>query len=407
MGIGSIGELFIDLGFDVDPAKLKDFDAGIQSVEHHLLSLTAVATGSVIGLDVFVSKVADRATAMRQFGEQTGYSVQKLQEWALVINRTNPLVGLDAAKDKYKSFADYVTNINWGAGGGAILSQLGVDYFKGADPSQYLEQLSQKLPAFIAQFGRARAGMLLDQVGIGAGSIDALLTSAAQRHSMTDGLINSDAEIANIDRINQHIAALTQRWEKFESDLLDRWADPLIGQMNRVEAAMERWLPEIDKVAQALGGWQVVGEGVLTYFAGRWLIGMLGAIAKVGTAFLGLGSGVLGGVGAFVAAPAVGVGAAVGLDKLTGYGQWIADIVAPIPSLDQLRPKSAATIMRDTTPGPRPGDKDVTVTNSLTQHIHSTAEPGAVGRQAASMWDDWFQKQLDATSAGINLGVRY
>ncbi|MBZ5673712.1 MAG: hypothetical protein LAP61_05640 [Acidobacteriia bacterium] len=387
----NIGELFVSLGFDVDEQKLKDFDEGVRSLEKHMLSLTAVATGSVIGLDVFLTRVADRATAMKQFGDQTGYSTQALQEWALVINRTNPLINVEQAQEKYKAFTEYIKNINWGAGGGNILSQLGVDYIPGADPAQYLEKLSQRLPDFIARYGRARAGMLLDQIGLGAGAIDALLTTAQQRKNMTAGLVIDDRELSHLDQVNRKLAELTQRWEKFEADLMDRWADPLIEGMDKIERGMEKWLPKINDVAQAIGGWKLIGETVLGFYAGRWLIGMLMAIGQVTLAAESLTAALVPALG--VAAGTLGVGAGVGylganyLDKKTGWAQKFADWAYPV---------------RDYHAGQRGNS-----TNSLTQHIHSTADPGAVGREAARMWDEWFQKQLNNTDAGINLGVPY
>ena len=393
----NVGELFVSLGFDVDEQKLKDFDSSIASLEKHMLSLTAVATGSVIGLDVFLTKVADRATAMKQFGDQTGYSTQALQEWALVINRTNPVIGIEQAQEKYKAFTEYVKNINWGAGGGSILSQLGVDYIPGADPAQYVQKLSERLPDFIAKFGRARAGMLLDQIGLGAGSIDALLTTAQQRREMTKGLLLSYEELNHIDRLNSKIAELNQRWERFEMHMADRWGDTLIAAVEKIEAAMERWLPKIDRVAQALGGWQVVGEAVLLYFTTRWAAGMLMAIGRVTEAALVLTTGLL--PGALVA----GVGAAgaylpTWLNDKTGWGQSFADWLYPVGPAHPSMPKSPMM----------PRDLNSQVSNNLTQNIHSSADAGAVGAEAARLWQEWFQRNhLNPTGAGVNLGVNF
>jgi hypothetical protein len=415
----NIGEVFLELGFDVDEQKLKDFDAGIKGLETNMLKLSAAAAGSVLGLDVFLSKVTDRATAMKQFGDQTGYSMRAFQEWALVINQTNPLIGIEQAQEKYKAFTEYVKNINWGAGGGGILSQLGVNYIPGADPNQYLEELSKKLPGFIAQFGRARAGMLLDQIGVGAGSIDALLTTQGQRDRMTQGLLMPDGQVRHLDEVNEALARFDQRWRKFEAELADKWGDPFIAYLNRMIDLLNVLMPKLDGMAKAVGGWQVVGEVVLSYFAGKWALGMLGAFGKVANGLMGLtggiGRGMLGLMGVDAAGLAAGGAFVTGagalaagaylpywLDEKTGWGQKFADWAAPVKTPQQvmanLNKNRVEYLARDGNAG------DTTVTNNLTQNIHSTADAGAVGHEAARAWDEWFQKKLDATSAGINLG---
>ncbi|ELY5855456.1 hypothetical protein SNN70_004029 [Cronobacter malonaticus] len=48
---------------------------------------------------------------------------------------------------------------------------------------------------------------------------------------------------------------------------------------------------EINKVTDAVGGWQNALEILLVYFTGKWALGMLGAISKVGGAMGALGKG--------------------------------------------------------------------------------------------------------------------
>lgn len=399
----SLGELFIELGFDVDETKLKDFNSQIKESVNGLLRLAAVTAGVDLSVNAFLAGL-DRASGIKQFGDQLGYSTEAFQKWASVINLTNPLISLEQAKARYRAFAEYIRTVQWG-GGGNLLSQLGVNYTPGADPAQYLDQLSAKLPAFVAQYGRARASMLLDQIGIGAGSLDALLTNAGQRNSMTAGLINSESEIQAVDELNRKLAEVQQRWEHFVISLDARWAGRIEEAVNRIEALLERWIPKLDEAAQALGGWERVGEGVLAYFAGKWVIGMLAAIGRVTAAW-----GVLGASGIAAVAPGLGVvaagaaGAAVPfwLDSKTGWGQKFADWVAPVKSwgdvlAEQRANKQAEYLLGGPDNAQSPQQLTINVPITTTGDQDSTRAAVRAGIQDA----------LNKTYPTLDLGPRY
>lgn len=354
MGL-SIGEVFIELGFDLDDSKLKSFDEQLKSARNELFKITAAATGALYAIGEFISGPINKASVFKQFTDQTGYSSQALQEWARVASTVNNTLSFDNAIAKYKAFSEYVQKAQFGGGGGA-LSQLGVKFVPGKDPKDYLSELSEAARSGVWQQlyhenWRSAVSQLLSTTGLGTDFIDALMTTSAQRASMTKGMTMGEGMVENLDRVNTMVRQLGRDWEKFTQDMTAKYGDRIIEFLRKFEEFIAELLPKIDEFAQRLGGWQTVGELVLAYFATTWAVGMLASISKVATALLAVSAAGGGGLLASIAGGAAGLlgaggAAAVGgsalalgasiplfLDQKFGWGQKFADWAMPV--LDQ------------------------------------------------------------------------
>lgn len=66
----NVGELFISLGFNVDNAKLTEFNDKITSAQKNLVKVGAGATAAVYGINRFLNSSVKSATEMKNFRDQ-------------------------------------------------------------------------------------------------------------------------------------------------------------------------------------------------------------------------------------------------------------------------------------------------------------------------------------------------
>ena len=241
----------------------------------------------------------------------------------------------------------------------AVLRQLGVSYdeLKAQTPEQQVKTLASALGNVRNVTDRALftkelfggEGML-PFLNKGAAGIGALLDKA----QLLGGVIKP-ADLDNLQKFNTAQEALSQSVSGFGGAIAKVLAPVLTPLLDTVTAtvvqmrgwveANDAWLRATiadelgkavtwikgvdwagvvesvrhlvegaDKVAKALGGWQVVGEGLVTFFAGRFLLQMLAPFAALTVAIGKVGLAILPGLvtafeGAGKAAEAFSVGA--------------------------------------------------------------------------------------------------
>lgn len=339
----SIGELFVSLGFDVDDNKLKSFNSLLKEGLGDMLKLSAAATGAVVALNIFLDTASQRAVALRNFTNQTGYSAESLQKWQSVVHQTNPAIGIEQAAQSYKAASDYLLAARQGRGAGE-LAMLGVNYSANMTPDEMNEAIRARLPQATATYGKPWVSDLLKKIYGTEGVMPALQLSKDQFDTLGQEGVVSQENLDKLAEFAKRMAEIDVQWNKFKMDLAAQWAPVVIAAIDDIEKALERIIPQANEFAAVLGGWQTIGEVVLAFYTGKWLLGMLASIGRVTAAFsaasaasAALAGGAALGTGA-VAVGALGAGAAAGygIAKYSGFGQWVADKIAPVKSWGEL-----------------------------------------------------------------------
>lgn len=197
MGI-SIGQLFVDLGFDVDDKKLKEFtqnfkDAGTQAQQY---------AEQIKG---FSALPLANAVAMKNFAEQTGASAQALQQWVQAARLANPALNIERATASYQRFQRQFTEIAQGRGASGVLAQLGITFDQDeiTHPEKALEKIAAARDRIIKERGQSVYTNLLDQLGLGADWDAVLKLSKDKRDNLTKGIVIDQKDIDTLYRASQ------------------------------------------------------------------------------------------------------------------------------------------------------------------------------------------------------------
>lgn len=412
----NIGELFVALGFDVDDTKLKEFNEKIVAGRNELLKISAVASGALYALDAFAENSVNNAVALRNLTNEVGANGEAVSKWQALVRATNPAMSAEEALASYKHLSDYLRDASLGKGAGA-LNMLGVDYQAGdeRDPERVRKALQAAIPLAAQRLSPSQlAGFITDIMGT-AGVLNALRTSDADAESLTAGRYRTQAQLDELAKLGDKLNDVNIQWENFKSRMTVRWAPDAISQMDEIQKKIENFIPTIEGVTDSMNTWEKVGAAILAYYSITWTAGMLGALGRV--------------VAAYAAPLAIGAAAGVGIMEGTGWGQDIADIIAPMPSLDEIRAGLKAqkdgkgfrdvdengnemdynidammAAKKSATSGFAP---TVNSTNSLTQHINSTADAEIIGAHAARLWAQEQQRRDSGIYIQLNQGPNY
>lgn len=266
MGI-SIGELFIDLGFDVDDKKLKEFNESIKAGAGELLKMSAIATGAVYALNAFMESSGQKAVSLRQFTLETGFAADALQKWQNLIHLTNPNVGVEEAANNYKKLAQTLIDIRQGKGNAGALAMLGVTYDTNLTPEKALDQISEHLQQTIAQNGIGFTTDKLNAIGIGSGAINALMMSAQQRDRLAAPFNISQDDINKLVEYERQMAALELEWNKFKATVSADWAPGLVQGINSASQGFHEFYLNLKAFIEFMSQYKEQIEFVAASFA--------------------------------------------------------------------------------------------------------------------------------------------
>ncbi len=406
----NIGELFVALGFDVDDGKLKEFNEKVVAGRNELLKISAVATGAVYALNAFAEQSVNNAIAIRNLTNEVGANGEAVSRWQALVRATNPAMSADDAIASYKRLSDYLRDASLGKGAGS-LNMLGVNYFNGMTNEQAIAQIKAALPGAEQRFSKSQiSGFLTDILGT-SGVLNALRMTDSEAERLTAGRFRTQAQIDELAKLGDKLNDVSIQWDNFKTRMTAQWAPSAITEIDRFQQKIQELIPTFNHVMDAMNTWEKVGAAILTYYTVTWATGMLGVIARVAGGLVGLASA---GIGAGVAGLGAGAAVAYYSDKWLGWGQAFADIVAPVQTPESIRAnlRNPGGGIRDVDQFMNPvnvpaNNNNVTSTNSLTQHINSSADAQTIGEHAARLWSQEQQRRDSGIYIQLNQGPNY
>ena len=215
----NIGELFIEIGLDGANNAASEVDSlvGLMS-ELNLKSVAAVGALTATGYALWdISKgAAASAESFRIFQDTTGIAWQRLQDWQIV----GESVGVGAAKTQsaIESLQSKIVGFRWGEGDKSAFAMLGIDYSKGRNAIDVLEELQQKIQGL----DRGAVSNLLSKMTIPRELIEVLQLSKAQfdqRRSIIPGI--TDKEFADFNKLSLLLHEMDLHAKQFGYDLAE------------------------------------------------------------------------------------------------------------------------------------------------------------------------------------------
>lgn len=124
--MASIGELFIELGVKADTETLKNVGNSIKGLRTNLLLVGAAFTGAIVGLDRFVNSSLKGVLALQNLNQQTGLSIEKLQQFQQAGQLSNLALNSDQIAQSIGNVQRSLAEISLGGGNLAPFQLLGI-----------------------------------------------------------------------------------------------------------------------------------------------------------------------------------------------------------------------------------------------------------------------------------------
>lgn len=245
-----VGELFIALGFQVDNAKLKEFNDKLEAGQKSLAKVGAGAAAAVYGINRFLNSSVKGAESLRNYREQTGYATEELYKFFRVAERVNTDVTLDNVISTYSNLASAIGNATRGIlPEGALWNELGNAIY-GSNPDEIINKIREKMPSLLARYeskgggGRKRLVDDLEEMGISADIAQALMASQSQWDTFRNLPTPTEQQLEAMERMAQTYKEFSQNYEMFKWRMSERIAPHF---QNFVEFVSTKAVPVLEE----------------------------------------------------------------------------------------------------------------------------------------------------------------
>lgn len=257
----NIGEVFIALGFDVDEAKLKGFTDKINGLQKDMLGLSAIAAGTVLGLDAFMRSSIGSATALENLHDATGENIITMEKWMSAGHLANTALGYDAIRSSIEGVNKAMSDISMGHGNTQALGMLHLSWQnadgsvkKGTEILNEIRKNWARDEEFFKAWGGTQAHLdALEGLGVTRGLQQALMQSDSEFAKGASNYIDVESTIARNKKLGQDIENLTGKISKLKDTLIGEWAEPL-------GRALDQVAPEFKKISD---GFSMINETAL------------------------------------------------------------------------------------------------------------------------------------------------
>lgn len=227
----SVGELFVQLGFEVDDKKLKSFDDSMKSVLSTGLAIAGIG-GGVAGLTALAKQASDTALTLDNLTKVYGINAQAAQAWGAAVHENNPLKSYQEGIASFGNIAAYLNNAAISPTGVMALNRLGVQYTAAdrQNPEKALTQLFETIPKLLAAHPEQR-GLYSKLVGDITGDPTNIGIFERGRGWYDKAAERATVQQSDLDRMvksREELAALGNEWDKFVSHMAGTLATTIL-----------------------------------------------------------------------------------------------------------------------------------------------------------------------------------
>ena len=255
--MASIGELFIELGVKADTGTLKNVQSQVKGLRTNLLLVGAAFTGAIVDLDRFVNSALKGVVALQNLNNQTGLSIEKLQNFQQAGQLSNLALSADQIAQSIGSLQKNLAQIKIGQGDIAPFQLLGIDPTS-QDAFGVIDQLRESIKGI----DPAIATNLVSQLGLSPEFINILKLSRKEFELLSENTFLNPKQRANIDKLGTSIKAVSLRFKA----LKDQSIAKLAPQLTEITQEFFKWLKDNgDKIVQTISS---IAKGIAKFAEG-------------------------------------------------------------------------------------------------------------------------------------------
>jgi len=379
----NVGELWIQLGFDVDDGKLKSFNDGIKSSMTDLLKLTGIAAGAVYSVNRFIESSLHNSTALRQFTAETGESTEALQKWQVAAQLANTEMSVDDVTAAFKRMSSAMSEARYDGSKGGVFAQLGIENVQQKTSAELLNELRQNFQNNIGRWGLPKTLDFMEQLGVPKSMARTFGMSDEDIDRMTRGLTITDEQNKKITDLADTIRRATIQFQHWRDVITAEYSDEMIVFVERASDAIDGFFKNMSSFTSHAPEF----SGGLKLIAGSAAL-LVAALNPITATIIGLVS-LFNDIGAYARGEPSVIGDAVDFAKGIGSG--------PVPDLNKRTTleESLGNWKSYLGMGSSGG-----VTQNNTYNIQSLADPKDVAREVTATQ----QNDLNRAYSQLNRG---
>ena len=215
----SVGEVYVSLGFDVDDKKLNSFSDDVKGAIGKVTALAAAAAGAVFAVNNFIGGAVNSAVALRNFGAETGLSLEQLQRWQQAATRTNLLETPEQVQASFAALSKAIAEAQLTGANSGVFTMLGITPDKLREGAfAVAEQLRQNFAQNVATWGQGKPQAVIDlmeKIMPGVAGLQQALMLSSEEFNRISGSILSPNQLANLNAVGAALANVAADFDNF------------------------------------------------------------------------------------------------------------------------------------------------------------------------------------------------
>jgi hypothetical protein len=241
-----IADFFLELGMKADTETLGKVNDAVKTLGKGLAAVQIAWGAALFGLERFVNGTLDGVVALKNLNQQTGLSIEKLQEWQQAAQLSNLAISAEQIAASIGNLQQSLSAIKMGQGNAAPFQMLGIDV-NGKDAFQVLEQVRARIKGLDAGV----ATNLISQLGLNPEMINVLRLSNAEFQKLGQNIFLSRQQRDNIYSLGLAFRELTLRL----SALKDQAVAKIAPELERLIKNFFQWMKDNgDKIIAVISG---------------------------------------------------------------------------------------------------------------------------------------------------------
>jgi hypothetical protein len=233
-----VGELFVELGVtgaDKAAKGLQSIQSGLKDIVTGVLTVTAELTGMLYAFNALAEASGNTGASLKKFENLTGISGETLQRWQWVMRQSK--VSNDDTQKSFENLGLSLSKINL-----LEAHPKWLDFIIATThiPTEHLKETLQNIPYMFQKMREfaQNSGIpetirraMLAEFGFSNDMIQALMTNKKNPLDAPKGLIRSEKEIDNLNRLSVAYDNFYAHLARVRDSFVQKYGDSILGSM--------------------------------------------------------------------------------------------------------------------------------------------------------------------------------